>query len=70
MATSNYLSRDACIMFKIIPIGFPHDEVNVLKASDKTPKSEDTVEKTPKWDKKDKKCQKSIGRRLRYPKDS
>ena len=37
MTTSNYLSRDACIMFKIIPKGFPHAEVNVLKASDKTP---------------------------------
>ena len=39
MATSNYLSRDACIMFKIIPRGFPHAEVNTMKASDKTPKS-------------------------------
>ena len=53
MATSNYLSRDACIMFKIIPKGFPHAEVNVLKGSDKTPKSEERAEKTPKSDKKD-----------------
>ena len=53
MATSNYLSRDACTMFKIIPKGFPHAEVNVLKASDKTPKSEERVEINPKSDKKD-----------------
>ena len=52
MATSNYLSRDACIMFKIIPKGFPHAEVNVLKGSDKTPKSKERVEKTPKSDKR------------------
>ena len=53
MATSNYLSRDACIMFKIIPKGFPHAEVNTLKASDKTPKSEERLKKTSKSDKKD-----------------
>ena len=53
ITTSNCLSRDASIMFKIIPKGFPHAEVNVLKASDKTPKSEERVEITPKSDKKD-----------------
>ena len=53
MATSNYMSRDACIMFKIILKGSPHAEVNTLKASDKTPKSEERLEKTPDSDKKD-----------------
>lgn len=46
-ATSNYFSRDTRMMFKIIPKGFPHAEVLVLKALGKTSKCGERVEKTP-----------------------
>ena len=33
--TSNFLSRDACKAFGIIPQGFPHEQLNSLKQEDR-----------------------------------
>ena len=34
-ATSNFLSRDACKAFGIIPKGFPHEQLNSVKGGQK-----------------------------------
>ena len=59
------MTTSRCIMFKIIPKGFPHAEVNVLKASDKTPKSEKGWRKPPSRIKRMKICQKKYWKTMK-----
>ena len=55
--TSNFLSRDACMAFGIIPSGFPHAEVN-MAVGDKVNKFESS---TKHQDKDDVRVSKLVG---------